>query len=325
MANKMVNAYFCEDSIDDLMRVVLEEIKNHGTLINSTKGRNTEISGVLLELTNPRARLSMTETKGKLFSCLGEFCWYLAKSDQLDFIKYYLSSYENSAEEGKLQGAYGPRLFNVNGLNQLCNVIKLLKSKPHSRQAVIQIFSGIDISVPQKDVPCTCTLQFLIRDSALHLLVNMRSNDVTRGFTHDVFCFTMLQEIVAKTLEVGLGNYKQVVGSLHLYCDQHEKANQFLDEGWQPTCSYMPEMPDGNPWQSIEFLLKIETQIRLNKLSTKLMLNGLDPYWADLVRLLQVFKFFQDSDYKKIEAIKADLVNEYYHPFIERKLISKRN
>jgi len=40
-------------------------------------------------------------------------------------------------------------------------------------------------------------MQFMVRRRRLHLLTNMRSNDAFIGLPHDIFAFTMLQEIMA--------------------------------------------------------------------------------------------------------------------------------
>ncbi len=135
---------FAAATLDDVMRRVIEELLSHGEPIQSSKGPNRELTGVLLELTNPRSRLSRTETRGKPFSCLGELCWYLEKSDDVDFISYYLSRYRDLAEGSSLWGAYGPRLFGGD-IDQVANVIDLLRRKPGSRQAVIQLFNASDI------------------------------------------------------------------------------------------------------------------------------------------------------------------------------------
>ena len=79
----MAAAILSEATLDDLMKVAIEEIMSRGTVITPTEGEAIEITGVLLELTNPRARLSRTETRGKPYSSLGELCWYLAKTDDL--------------------------------------------------------------------------------------------------------------------------------------------------------------------------------------------------------------------------------------------------
>ncbi len=62
------------------------------------------------------------------------------------------------------------------------------------------------------------------RGSNLHMSVTMRSNDAYMGLPHDVFCFTMLQEMVAKTLGLELGEYYHYVGSMHLYMSDIEAA-----------------------------------------------------------------------------------------------------
>ena len=169
----MAGPYFSAGTLDDLMRRVIEEILLNGEPIRPTKGPAAELSGVLLELTNPRARLSRTETRGKPFSCLGELCWYLAKTNDLGFIEYYIPAYKKSADGNVIFGGYGPRLFNWKGQNQLANVTELLRKKPDSRQAVVQLFDAGDILEEHNDIPCTCTLQFMIRRDHLHMFANM--------------------------------------------------------------------------------------------------------------------------------------------------------
>jgi hypothetical protein len=64
------------DTLDDLLLKVYPKILRNGERVKASKGWNRELSGVILELTNPLARLSRTETKGTVFSCLGETLWY---------------------------------------------------------------------------------------------------------------------------------------------------------------------------------------------------------------------------------------------------------
>ena len=95
--------------------------------------------------------------------------------------------YEDDCVDGKtIHGGYGPRLFawNRNGtvVHQINNVLALLKRKPSSRRAVIQFFDAADIAKDHIEIPCTCTLQFLIRNRRLHLFASMRSNDAFLGF-----------------------------------------------------------------------------------------------------------------------------------------------
>jgi thymidylate synthase len=319
----MAGPFFSEATLDDLMRVVVEEILEKGEDTEPSKGKAREINGVLLELRNPRARLSGTETRGKPFSCLGELCWYLAKSDELAFIEYYISEYEKYADGDKIFCGYGPRFFDWNGIDQVANIVALLKEKRPSRQAVIQLFDARDIIEKHNHVPCTCTLQFMIRRDQLLMFVNMRSNDAYRGLPHDIFAFTMLQEITARELGVEIGTYKHSVGSLHLYEENIESAKQFMSEGWQSTKEAMPAMPAGDPQPNINLALELEASIRVDGVCNAANLKKLDPYWADLVRLLQVYRHKKHSDSQTADAIRAirqDMNSPIYSPFIDNVL-----
>ena len=323
----MAYPYFCGETLDDVMRSVIEEIQSKGEWVRASKGNCKELIGVLLELTNPRARLSRTETRGKPFSCLGELCWYLAKTNRLDFIEYYIGAYKDSADGEIIFGGYGPRLFDWrNGIKQWENVASLLNAKRSSRQAVIQLFDAEDILKPHKDIPCTCTLQFLIRGDRLHLLVNMRSNDAFLGLPHDIFAFTMLQEIMARSLNAELGIYKHAVGSFHLYEKDLDDAQRFLDEGWQSTDTAMPPMPKGDPWPSIVTLMKAENSIRTSgdSLCSEIF-EQLDPYWADLVRLLKLFRLAKNNDNTVFEMVAARMYSAVYNAFIFKKLDGLRS
>ena len=85
--------YIPAATLDDLLMRVFEKLLRSRNSVKPTRGGTTELTGVLLKIKNPRARLSRTEMKGKLFSCLGELLWYFAKTDDLGFIKYYLARY----------------------------------------------------------------------------------------------------------------------------------------------------------------------------------------------------------------------------------------
>lgn len=316
----MARPYFSGDTLDDLMRAVIEETLACGEWIKVSKGEAIEITGVFLELTNPRARLSRTETRGKPYSCLGELCWYLAKSKALDFIEYYIPAYKQYADDGEIYGGYGPRLFDLNGLNQVGNIIDTLRRKRSSRQAVIQLFDATDIVEKHRDIPCTCTLQFMIRGEKLNLVTNMRSNDIFIGMPHDFFCFTMLQEIVARSLGAEVGTYKHAVGSLHLYKETIEAAERFFEEGWQPTRAIMPSMPIGDPWPSISVLLEWESTIRKDGNYEEGALTEVLPYWADLIRLLQIFRRKRTRDADAIRLLRTKMSSDAYFPFIDRAL-----
>lgn len=314
-------------TLDDLLAQVFRAILKSKVRLSATKGANAEISGVALELSQPRARLSRTEAKGTIFSCLGEFLWYASKSNKVDHMIYYLRRYEKFAEpDGTVWGAYGPRIF-AGEPSQYQTVLTTLTAKPTSRQAVIQLFDRTDIIADHADVPCTCTLQFLVRSNFLHLIVHMRSNDAYWGLPHDVFTFTMLQELTANRLGLKLGKYKHLVGSLHIYDEFRTNADRYLSEGYQSTAA-MPPMPKGDQWPDIERLVEIENLLRTSGVAgveaAVAKASTLSPYWADLARLLAIFALTRGSsgNFDRLRHV-IDLQNQmsvsYYRTYIRRR------
>lgn len=314
--------YIRADSLDDLLAKVYRQLLSRGTRIDPTKGPAREIYGVLLKLSAPRLRLSRTESRGKVFSCLGELLWILAGSNALNFIQHYIPDYADSSDDGlTIFGAYGPRMFGRGAHDQLARVISLLRAKPDSRQAVVQLFDRNDIIKQHKDVPCTCTLQFVIRDRRLHLLASMRSNDAWLGLPHDVFAFTMIQELVARSLGVELGEYKHSVGSLHLYERDEKKAIQYLAEGWQRGRP-MPPMPRGDPWSAVEALLVFEEKVRVGAAADLNPWDHMDPYWADLATLVIIYQTgkAKPTGYQnEIRRLKRRLNDEVYTMYINTR------
>jgi len=316
-----------EKSIDNLLRSALQLILETGSHIKSTKGSNYEIRGVTLVLENPLYRLSSSYLRGKAFSPVGELLWYLNGSDQLDFISYYIKTYNKFSDDKKtLYGSYGTRVFNENG-NQFENVVKLLKERPSTKQAIVQVLKPEDLFVKTKDLPCTMSLQFLVRDNKLEMYTYMRSNDVIKGFIHDVFCFTFLQEIMARRLGYQLGTYTHVTTSLHLYEEDVQNAKDYIEEGLFPIKYAMPEMPADNIEQSISEILKIEKQIReetdLEKLK-QFKFATLDSYWTDIANVLIAYKFLVLKSWEDFELIASKFANPYYKRFIFDKLSNKK-
>ncbi len=307
---------FACEILDDVLRELYPELLSSTNLVNTSRGETSELVGVLVEIERPRARLSRTETRGKPFSCLGELLWYLSRGNSLDFISYYIPAYRDESVDGlSVHGGYGRRLFRHHGHNQVRNVIDLLLVNSRSRRAVIQIFDADDISCHRPEVPCTTTLQFMVRDDRLHLLTTMRSNDAYKGLPHDVFCFTMLQEIVANSLGYELGTYKHFVGSMHIYAIDQGDMRQYLEEAVQQTVE-MPPMPKVDPWPSIQRLLDAEHRIR-NGETIDAGSWDVEPYWADLVRLLQIFAATGDEE--RIDALKSAMTFKRYGLYIDSR------
>lgn len=316
--------YVKKDTLDALLRHVFEVLLTEEQLVTAGRGNFKEAFGACLHLSNPRARLSRSESKGKVYSALGEFLWYLSKETRLDFIDYYVPGrfQEESDDQVTVRSGYGERLQSLRGVNQLANVVALLRERRTSRRATIQLFDASDLNEHYASIPCTCTLQFLVRDDRLHMFVAMRSNDAYLGLPHDIFSFTMLQEMVARAVGAELGEYKHCAGSLHLYDKQFEAAKQYLNEGWQDPIQ-MPPMPIGDPMAGIEWLRGIEVSARLHKqegLESAIEGAEVDPYWKDLARLLLSYRAGKNADVAQLGRLKEQLYCDVYKMFVVARL-----
>lgn len=301
------------ESIDDLLHQTYQYILENGEKVNPTRGANQEVRNCVLTLSNPRSRISLSEVRSKVISCVGEFLWYLTGSDSIEFIEYYITKYRerinfDEASIDPVPGAYGPRIFGSS--NQFEKIFELLKKSDSTRRAVISIYSKNDlVGNDSRDIPCTCTLQFFIRQNRLHLTSYMRSNDAAMGLVHDVFSFTLLQELMFVKLlfinpQLQLGEYTHIVGSLHIYNVDLPKIRHYLDkEGWH----YPVSMPPINPNllnDSIVKLLEIEKNLRLDKVCDISKLDLIeDTIFKEMAAILFAYFYIKPAT-RNIEGLK---------------------
>lgn len=315
----LINMEIEKDTIDDAMRAVFESILKDGVHVETTKGLTKEILGVHIILNNPICRISRTESRGKIFTCLGELMWYLSGSDNVDFISYYIAKYKDSAESnGKINGAYGPRLFGVkDGINQIDNIVHLLQQRSTSRRAAIQLFDANDIAYPFNDVPCTVGLQFAIRNDSLDMFTFMRSNDARAGLVHDIFAFTMLQEMIARTLKLKLGVYRHYAASLHIYNDDIPSIESALKEGYASSSPVMDVMPQEAFSDYLSTIVEVEKRIREGDIPDINELK-LSEYWKDVLRMLAIFRSKKDKNLPAARAIAEELKNQSLRIYLEK-------
>lgn len=308
---------------DEILRKLYSELSKSTDAFEASKGKGHDLLGPKVILKDPRARISATATRGRLISALAEFCWYMAGSANLDFIRFYLPNYPPKGETGSLEEAYGPRLIGTGefnrSYNQIERVIGRLRQRPDTRRAVISILEPSDLEPGKAEAPCTIALQFVRRRERLHLVAVMRSNDAYLGFPHDVFCFTMIQELVARSLGIQIGEYHHFATSLHLYEHDQDKVSTYLDEGFQSPTFAMPKMPSGCQLENLISFLDTEQSIRNGTITTAAQIK-IPEYWRDLalvlLRLADI-RFKRGS--KTLETNFSNINNSFYRNFFIRR------
>lgn len=305
------------------MRTLYNELSKSTDVFDASKGKGQDLLGQKIVLKDPRSRISATATRGRLVSALAEFCWYMAGSADLSFIRFYLPEYPPEGATGAREEAYGPRLIGTGEFgrtfNQVERVIDQLRRKPDTRRAVISLLEPSDLQVGKDEAPCTIALQFIRRRGRLHLVAMMRSNDAYLGFPHDVFCFTMIQELIARSLGIQVGEYHHFATSLHLYEHDRDKVSEYLNEGFQNPTFAMPKMPTGCQLMNLKNFLEVECLIRNGTITTASQIN-LPEYWRDLSIILlrrADAKYRRGMD--KLEANFSNIKNSFYKNFFVKR------
>lgn len=281
------------DSFDSIFNELLCSIMHNPDYICSPRNqliKENLVSTIILS--DPRSRIiENTARKANYGFAAGEFLWYWQGREDLKMMEYYNKRMKDFSNDGKtLNSAYGKRLMGKNIAHRITGQYsqwdickKTLTSDHDSRRAVMLINDADDEYVAaiygSKDVPCTLSLQFIIRDNKLNLHVLMRSNDIIWGLTNDLFSFTLLQECMLLDLKkekglenLELGSYYHTAGSMHLYERHFELAHEILNE-YSPSFKFCKGML---PLDSLEQLqdLCIQEDLLRNKRIGKIDAEG---------------------------------------------------
>lgn len=236
----MNNTYtiITSDTASDLVRRVLQNLCNNPevTTVGPRGMATRELRWCHYELTDVTRCATWLPGRGLNYPFMfAEFLWMFSGRDDLEMIKYYNEAIAKFSDDGLLlYGAYGPRWrMQVNG------AIERLRKDGDTRQAVICTWrpdyqwentdDDGDYYRASKDVPCTLTMQYLLREGKLECGVVMRSSDAWLGLPYDIFCFSMLQRAIAAEIGVYPGPLSLFIGSSHLYDRDLEKARTVLD------------------------------------------------------------------------------------------------
>lgn len=213
------------DSANDLWLRLLDELLHLGRIVAPRGMKTREIIPMHLELTDVDNNLiTIAMRKLNYPFMVAEWFWIMAGRYDVESISFYNKQIAQFSDNGTtFFGAYGPKIR-----GQLGYVVETLKRDPDSRQAVLTIWRE---SPPQtKDVPCTISIQYLLRDRKLEAVITMRSSDAWLGLPYDIFNFTRTQSWVAACLGVKTGGLHLTLGSSHLYERNWEDAQRIIGD-----------------------------------------------------------------------------------------------
>lgn len=314
---------------------LLLDVYKHPDFVSSPRGQKIrEKLGVSFRISNPLDRLPYVEQRDfSLSYFVAESLWYLSGNDSTEWISNYSSFWKNISDDGTTaNSAYGARIFNPHSRiagqidpswTQWDYILNELTADPDSRRAVVHIRSPQDSILASKDVPCTLSLQFFLRNDQVHMIVSMRSSDLILGIAYDVPAFTLFQELLANQLSdrlnrsISVGEYTHVSNSLHIYEKHFGMVEEILKKR-EFFSLEMPKLPKGK--LPLEYILEQESKCRncqtideLKQLASNL--NAGSEYWNDWCKILISHRANKlkgvDSENFKLDLLKSTEFNGY--------------
>jgi thymidylate synthase len=136
-------------------------------------------------------------------------------------------------KHGDLGPVYGAQWRNFNGVDQLAEVIHLIKHQPNSRRMILSAWNPAEIhnmALP----PCHTLIQFYVANNKLSLQLYQRSGDVFLGIPFNIASYALLLEMVAQVTNLEVGEFVHTIGDAHIYSNHVEQLQLQLTRDIRP-------------------------------------------------------------------------------------------
>lgn len=196
------------------------------------------------DLDNGFPLITTRDMGGSWNAITGELLWILSGNTNANVLKekYSVSLWQRWATpatsgklgfyNGELGPIYGELLRSNDGVDQLLQIIGMLKRNPNASRAVINYWnlSKIEIDGVEKVfiAPCIAMLHFLYDQGRLNMHIFQRSVDLMVGFPFDFAQYSIFLMLVAKETNMSPGMVVHTGSDAHVYEDQEEAAKILL-------------------------------------------------------------------------------------------------
>lgn len=182
---------------------------------------------------------------------------------------------------------YGQRLRDHDGVDQIQNIIDLIKTRPFSKK-MVAFTAKIreDWSVVNKgDTPCLTQILCSIQDNKLFMTTHFRSQDMVHGWPRNVFSLRKLQKLICDESGVAMGAFVMITHSAHIYSDDYELVEKILKDNYEKELGYTSrQMFEDDPRGNIVITVE-ETDKKNVGRPTKYARKQLDHVWEIVVKL----------------------------------------
>jgi len=215
----------------NLMRHVL----NQGVEKRDRTGTGTlSIFGYQMRFDLNKGFPLVTTKKVHLRSIIHELLWFLRGDTNIRSLNEAgVSIWDEWADEnGNLGPVYGKQWRswpNAEGktIDQMSELLQRIKTDPDSRRLLVCSWNVGEI--PNMALPpCHCLFQFYVANNRLSCQLYQRSADIFLGVPFNIASYALLTMMIAKHLDLELGEFVHTLGDAHLYLNHLEQAKEQL-------------------------------------------------------------------------------------------------
>lgn len=185
----------------------------------------------------------LTTKKLHLKSIIYELLWFLNGDTNIRFLNDHGVSIWNewADTEGNLGPIYGKQWrswqANEKSIDQISEVIGLIKNKPDSRRMIINAWNVGELDQMALP-PCHVLFQFYVAGNKLSCQLYQRSADVFLGVPFNIASYSLLTMMIAQVSGLEYGEFIHTFGDAHLYLNHLEQARLQLAREPRP----LPQM-----------------------------------------------------------------------------------
>lgn len=223
----------------------LKYIKDNGTEKGDRTGTGTRsIFGYQMRFDLQQGFPLVTTKKIHIPSVVHELLWFLSGSTNVKYLNDNKVRIWNewATEEGELGPIYGKqwRDFNGEGIDQIAEVIEMLKTNPNSRRILVSAWNPCVVPSekisPQENVakgnsalpPCHAMFQFYVADNKLSCMLTQRSADAFLGVPFNIASYSLLTHMIAQQCDLDVGEFIWSGGDCHIYNNHIKQVNEQL-------------------------------------------------------------------------------------------------
>ena len=225
---------------------LVKHVINNGVEKENRTGTNTLMCFGYHYKVNLQRGFPLLTTKKVFFnSVIRELLWYLSGETHIRNLRQYTKIWDAWTSEekkwhiGKMYGyqwvnwekykkKQGPNEYEVEHINQIKNVIDLIKKNPNSRRMVVTAWNPSvldEVALPS----CHAFFIFNVTNGKLNCHLTQRSGDIALGIPFNLACYATLTHMIANETKLEVGEFSHYINDAHVYINHIDGLKEQLE------------------------------------------------------------------------------------------------